>query len=283
MIISVLSGSAAGIASTIGCHPLDTIRTRLQTSAISPHKYGTYKGAVDCARRMVAQEGATSLYKGMAGPLAAQAVYKAVMFGAFRFSSHQLGIDKPRQPKPVSKVFLCGWFAGTVNSFFVCPIELVRNRLMVQRSAETTRYSGIVDCVRQTIRDEGGVKGLWRGQLSTMLRDGPGVGMWFACFQVTKRTLVQTLGFREDSILMLLLSGAMGGVGFWLIALPFDTIKSNIQTTRRMDVGIIGTASKLGLGGLYTGLGISLLRGIPGAGIVFLVQTKTQKLLERQL
>ena len=70
---TVISGTAGGIASILAVHPLDTVRTRLQAAPA-----GAYRGAWHCARVTVRQEGPLALYKGLAWPLAAQGLYKAI-------------------------------------------------------------------------------------------------------------------------------------------------------------------------------------------------------------
>eukprot|EP00512_Aurantiochytrium_limacinum_P014407 CAMPEP_0171572320 /NCGR_PEP_ID=MMETSP0961-20121227/4068_1 /TAXON_ID=87120 /ORGANISM="Aurantiochytrium limacinum, Strain ATCCMYA-1381" /LENGTH=342 /DNA_ID=CAMNT_0012127175 /DNA_START=55 /DNA_END=1083 /DNA_ORIENTATION=+ len=311
----IAAGSVSGVASTLVCHPLDTIRTRLQTEDFIRHRSKAnasvdlktnidanlstrkYRGAVDCFSQTVRREGVSALYKGLSGPLAAQAIYKAVMFGAFGLASRELNLNTFREAhhrQVLLRAFLCGGFAGSVNAFVVCPVELVRNRLMVQQEygvhtpqnrdlgnepPKTTvhnrrpLYNGALDCVRKTVASEpGGIFALWRGLSSTIMRDGPGVGM---SFEATKIALVQGAGWAPASNATLLASGAMGGVGFWLVALPFDTIKSNIQTSHATEsVSIRSVVSRLGIRGLYTGLGVALVRGIPGAGMVFFVQKR---------
>ena len=69
-----ISGTAGGMASILAVHPLDTVRTRLQAAPA-----GAYRGAWHCARVTVRREGPLALYKGLAWPLAAQGLYKAVI------------------------------------------------------------------------------------------------------------------------------------------------------------------------------------------------------------
>ncbi|GBG33113.1 Carrier protein YMC2, mitochondrial [Hondaea fermentalgiana] len=245
-----------------------------------------YRGPLDCLQQTVRHEGVSALYKGLSGPLMAQAVYKAVMFGGFGYASRQLDLATYREAgahdQVLARAFLCGSFAGTLNAFVVCPVELVRTRLMVQQEWSPSGqrggvvYRGAWDCIRQTVTTEaGGPAALWRGLTSTILRDGPGVGMWFGSFEATKLILTKSLEWDPVSNATLLTSGAMGGVGFWLVALPFDTIKSNIQTAHRAeDASIAAVVRRLGLRGLYTGLSVSLVRGVPGAGITFFAQKR---------
>lgn len=96
---SLISGSIAASISTVLCHPIDVVRTELQVNR-------ELLSARECVKRIceylhlpgpsgvivpgahparcyatVKEEGPRGLFKGMSAPLAAQAVYKAVIFG----------------------------------------------------------------------------------------------------------------------------------------------------------------------------------------------------------
>jgi hypothetical protein len=66
---SGVSGSIAGITTTAVVTPLDTARTRLQASQTKASGWTV----LNTVRK---QEGIKALYKGMAAPLTAQAIYK---------------------------------------------------------------------------------------------------------------------------------------------------------------------------------------------------------------
>lgn len=199
----LFAGSLAGMASLVVCYPLDILRTRLQTA-----EAGRFAGVVDCFLRTVRGEGPLALYKGMASPLVAQALQKAVMFSSYGAAQRFLVANRSAAtpataPLLVWELFLCGVFAGSVNTVVAAPIELVRNRLMVQYHQLRSRspfsssataaatdggaplYKGPIDCVRRIVREQG-LRGLWRGTSATLLRDGPGVGAWYASFEFTK-------------------------------------------------------------------------------------------------
>ena len=236
-------------------------------------------------------------------PLAAQAIYKAVIFGAFGLSKRAwTERQAPAAALPLPVIFCCGAIAGGVNSLVVCPVELVRNRLMVQQhtggsgsgGSSVRFYTSSWDCARRVVATEGGPLALWQGLAPTLLRDAPGVGAWFAAFEATKRGLLRggmggIAGGDEGTLApwAVLLSGGIGGVSFWLVALPFDAVKSIVQTQRRKGGGRIRYGRLLhrvaeqerGLLSLYRGLGISAARGFPSAAVVFLVQGKAKERL----
>jgi len=152
--------------------------------------------------------------------------------------------------------FLCGSFAGALNSFFVCPVELVRNRLQVQ----LVKQIGPLGIAKQVISNFG-IAGMWKGWTVTMIRDGLGIGMWFCAFTFTKKTLLNNE--IVDSSLAIPLAGCSAGLCFWSVALPFDCLKSYIQTNSQ-PVSIIQAFSHFGnsVKRLYRGYPIAVLRGL---------------------
>ena len=58
LVRDVVSGSVGAIASTLVVHPLDTVRTRLQTTTAQ-----RFTGAWHCARSTLRLEGVGALYK----------------------------------------------------------------------------------------------------------------------------------------------------------------------------------------------------------------------------
>ncbi|ELR14052.1 carrier superfamily protein [Acanthamoeba castellanii str. Neff] len=278
----LFAGSVAGMVSLAVCYPLDIVRTRLQTTDAS-----RFNGVIDCFAKTVKGEGFLALYKGMSSPLAAQALQKAIMFGAYgaaqRFivGGRDRGTTSSPQPLSTFELLLCGMFAGSVNTVVAAPIELVRNRLMTQYhakaasgAADATFYTGPIDCCKKIVQQHG-LRGLWRGVGPTLLRDGPGVGAWYASFEFVKRLLIpegktaKDLGFSR-----LLLAGAAGGVGYWVTAFPQDTIKSVMQTDKAGKYrNMAHCAQELfregGVPRFYRGFLMGITRGVPGAAATF--------------
>lgn len=80
-----------------------------------------------------------------------------------KFYRKAFGYDKMNQ----SLSILTGASAGATESFVVVPFELVKIRL--QDKASAGKYSGALDVVAKTIRNEG-VLALYNGLESTMWR-----------------------------------------------------------------------------------------------------------------
>ena len=58
----MLAGTVSGWAQVLSGQPFDAVKVRLQTSNV-------YKGTLDCATRIVREEGALAFYKGTVMPL----------------------------------------------------------------------------------------------------------------------------------------------------------------------------------------------------------------------
>ncbi|GLE07377.1 hypothetical protein PINS_up017539 [Pythium insidiosum] len=268
---SVVAGSVSGMASVVVCHPFDTIRTRLQ---ISPHRF---RGFFHCASLTIQRESVLGLYKGFLPPFFSQAVYKSVIFTvSSKLRNDVLPTCSSLQPflTPSSVSLISGAVAGGLNAFLVAPVELVRNRLQVQYESNraTRRYHGTVHCITQVLKQEG-FFAFWRGLSTTVLRDSLGVACYFLGFDFAKRHLTASRQLNDTSVL--LAAGAFGGISFWAIALPFDTIKSLIQvdTTQGKNTTFIATTARLirehGISHLFRGWQAAFSRGIPGAAITF--------------
>ena len=283
----VLSGSVAGVVATASVHPLDTLRTRLQTDlfqASTGNRPPQYSGALDCFRQTVRNEGWRALYRGMASPLAAQGLYKSVIFGVYGSTSRHLASRNPHNKLHMWQVFACGAAAGAANAVVVSPVELVRNRLMVERLDHVgSRRSTPVAVVRRVLATNT-VLGMWRGLTPTVLRDGPGVGAYFAAFEGTRRAVASLYGdayATKPSVI--LLGGAVGGIAFWTVGLPMDAIKSVLQTSEGTGISqVVRVIHRLnGVRGLYKGLSVAISRGIPSAAVTFYVQASASAYLDR--
>jgi len=68
----------------------------------------------------------------------------------------------------------------------------------------------------------------------------------------------------------LLLCGSLGGIAFWSVALPVDTIKSVVQVSEKKMNMIQATrqiVSQHGIGFLFRAWPVAFGRGIPGAAV----------------
>ncbi len=71
--LDFFAGCVAGTLSILACHPLDTIRIRLQS--------GQFSTISECVKSSLKNEGALGLYKGLVPPLVGVSLINASLFG----------------------------------------------------------------------------------------------------------------------------------------------------------------------------------------------------------
>jgi len=262
------AGGAAGCASVVVGHPLDTIKVRMQTTNTA--------GPFNLA-----------LFRGMIAPLSAATFINATVFGSYGLAS-RLYDDYFVETSPrtiidndatttshdsVAKAVLCGSFAGAVQCTLICPMELVKCRLQLQAGTTPTQLISLL------VRDHGPL-GLYRGWWATIWREVPAFGLYFASYDYFKDCIQgwfeQSNNGEEATHAQILtssaLAGGTAGALTWAIVYPVDVIKTHIQTSNKT-MGLISTTRQLvqqhGVRYLFRGLSIALVRAFPVNGTIF--------------
>src|SRR5690606_33887191 len=135
------------------------------------------------------KEGPLAFYKGTLTPLVGIGACVSVQFGAFGFARRQFEIYNASRTALASsnlsyaQYYGAGAFAGLANSVISGPIEHVRIRLQTQPHGKDRLYSGPLDCVRKLAAHEGVLKGIYRGEAVTLMREAQAYGCWFMSFE----------------------------------------------------------------------------------------------------
>ena len=161
------------------------------------------------------------------------------MYGALL--AYQL--PHPDATPTISQIFFAGAGSGLINSVISGPVELCKIKLQLQKNASKTsssssqvtastipRLHGSWDCLRFIVRTQG-VKGLFLGLNSTMLREVPSYGAYFASYEAFCRLLTPTPIVRSDGTKQevdlsgprLMLAGGLAGIAGWISTYPIGT------------------------------------------------------------
>ena len=280
-----VSGTVGGTCLVVAGHPLDTIKVRMQTVAMSTPAGQPlpFNGALDCARQTLAKEGFRGLYKGMASPIAGVSFLYAICFSSYGWAKKVLETT-PGAPLSINRIGWAGAFAGVATTVVTTPIELVKARLQIQYSSGHAQFSGPVDAVVKILK-QNGIRGVYRGTGATLLRDVPGSYAYFAGYEFVRRKFIPEGGDAGDlSPLVLLFAGGMGGVFNWLAIFPIDVIKSRLQTAPEgRYLGMVDCFKKIvsqeGYAALFKGLTPTLIRSFPANAACFLGFEMTLRLI----
>jgi len=268
-----LGGFVSGSLSVIIGHPFDTIKVRLQAG------HSPYASAFDCLRSTVRAEGARALFQGLLSPLLTNSAMNAVTFATWQQTLRLLHFDEKNPNAPLSKVFAAGATAGIVQCSIATPMELVRSRLQVQSKAclQAAPYKGNIDCLRRIFHAEG-VAGLYRGNVSMMLREGPAYGVYFSVYEATKRALCPSLeGGKSEPMWVEALGGATTGALTWATVMPIDVLSTRVQCApetaaaeqKTLQYHAREVMRLHGVLGFYRGLGAAVARGVVLNAAVF--------------
>ncbi|KZT00528.1 mitochondrial carrier [Laetiporus sulphureus 93-53] len=278
-INELVAGSIGGAAQVLVGQPLDTIKTRAQ---IAPK--GMFKGPMDILMQTIRKEGFFALYKGMASPLLGIAGVNSLLFAAYGTSKRILS---PFPQLSLQQIAAAGAMAGAANAILASPVEMFKIRMQGQ-------YGGVGDkrlrdVAREMWAQWGFRKGVMRGYWITVAREIPAYAGFYSAFEFSRRKFADRYGGpTKVPVWALLVSGAGGGIAYWLACYPLDVVKSRVQLRDTPPTGtpvqyiareLLAVVHEGGWTGLFRGLSPSLLRSIPAAASTFAAYEITREWL----
>ncbi|XP_041777460.1 mitochondrial basic amino acids transporter [Anopheles merus] len=174
-----LAGSAAGLAQSIVCSPMELIKTRLQLQDNLPRAAERFSGPMDCTRAIWRREGFRGIFRG----LGITAARDMPGFSSY-FVAYEYMVRCVANPSPFV-ILMAGGLAGTFSWLVTFPLDVVKSRLQADGISGKPQYNGLIDCVRKSHAAEGWAF-LSRGLASTLLRAFP---MNAVCFLVVSYTM----------------------------------------------------------------------------------------------
>lgn len=269
------AGSLAGVANVISGHPFDTIKVRMQM--IDTKLFA-------CIRSIVSKEGLASFYKGVYSPLYSVPAINAVVFGAYETARRTLmrGSDSEMT---IYQGMLAGSWAGLLNCLVVTPVELIKCRQQMEGMGCKGRTTKSLTMLKQIVRNEG-VRGLYKGNLITIMREMPAYAAQFGSYEITKNFLTSKYG---ESQVLNFCAGAFAGFMCWVASYPQDVIKTNLQcgkiySSHRFikDGGIISCARDIykreGVRGFWRGFSACTMRAAIANAFTFVAYEEAKKL-----
>lgn len=190
------SGACAGIIGMTATYPLDMVRGRLTVQAGKE-----YTGILHATRMIVKQEGMIALWRGWLPSVIGVIPYVGLNFSVYEtlkdvvLKHYQL--DDERQLSIFTRL-ACGAVAGTTGQTVAYPLDVVRRRLQMSgwagaqnlhaESGKAIMYSGMTDCFRRTIQEEG-VRALFKGLMPNYVKVVPSIAIAFVSYEQVKELL----------------------------------------------------------------------------------------------
>ncbi|KAK9703483.1 hypothetical protein K7432_010695 [Basidiobolus ranarum] len=237
------------------------------------------------ARLLLVQEagsGYAYLYKGLVPSLLREGSYSTLRMGLYEpFKNLLTSPEAKDQPLPLWRKVIAGGVAGAVGAGITNPTDLVKVRMQAKANAVT--YKSTLDAFIRIYREEGGIRGLYRGVGPTTQRAVLLTASQLASYDQSKQILIG-LNYRGDSVYTHFLASFMAGFMCALTTSPIDLIKSRLmlQKDKNKYTGtwdcMFKTIKYEGFLGLYRGFMLNWLRMGPHTIVTFIVFEELRKL-----
>lgn len=290
---NLIAGGGAGMMEALVCHPLDTIKVRMQLSRRARMPGAKKRGFLTTGYEIVKRETPLGLYKGLGAVLTGIVPKMAIRFTSYEWYKQALASKDGSIGG--RGTFMAGLAAGVTEAVaVVTPMEVVKIRLQSQTHSmsdplDVPKYRNAAHAMFTILREEG-PGALWRGVTLTALRQGSNQAVNFTAY-TEFRALLQKYHNKNDlpgyeTALIGLVSGAMGP----LSNAPIDTIKTRLQKTpgepgQTAMQRIIGITSDMwkqeGTKSFYKGITPRIMRVAPGQAVTFTVYEYLKGILEK--
>lgn len=177
----MLASATASMLSRIPCHPLDTIKAKLQV--------GARGGLWGVLRHTLRTEGLRGLYRGFGAAFVGSGPAGCLYFTTYELAKKGLLSVGPVGQSPFLAHFGAGLLAELVSCALWVPIDVVKERMQVQSTLAAGKpsyaYTGDLHAAATILRTEG-LRGLYRGYGATVLSFGPFSALYFVYYEQLK-------------------------------------------------------------------------------------------------
>ncbi|KAJ7308273.1 hypothetical protein JRQ81_008801 [Phrynocephalus forsythii] len=175
-----IAGSLAGTTAAMMTYPLDLVRARM---AVTPKEM--YSNIVHVFIRISREEGLKTLYRGFVPTILGVIPYAGLSFFTYEtFKKLHAEHSGRSHPYPVERLAF-GACAGLVGQSASYPLDVVRRRMQTAGAMGFT-YGSIIQTMRDIIREEGLVRGLYKGLSMNWVKGPIAVGISFMTFDLMK-------------------------------------------------------------------------------------------------
>lgn len=294
---AVVCALTASYASTAIGYPLDSLKSRLQTTRGNTSFWKT-------AQLVYREEGLMGFYRGMSIPLITIGFVRAASFTIYSETREAFANNNILCRNSIVDAGLTGGTSGACSgaliSFTSCPFELVKVRRQLEFSIAATQGvalrapPGTLDAVREIIRNNG-AGGLYIGFKLHFARDTLGTALYFLEYDAMRHLMGRNRQGEQGPtphwlpihpVTVPFFCGSFAGVTSWALIYPMDVVKTKVQQRALAGQAYRGPYETLyrlirgpdpskpkslpqGILRLYRGLGVSAVRSILTHGLLW--------------
>lgn len=294
---AVVCALSASYISTFAGYPLDSLKSRLQTTK-------TPISVPRIALLVYREEGIIGFYRGLWIPLMTISFVRAASFTIYTrtkefFRDHHL-IDHSKLLGSAAVGGIGGAMAGALISFGSAPFELVKVRRQLEytiaekKGIKLVKPPSTASAVRDIFKTSG-FFGLYTGFYLHFLRDTAGTALYFLEYDGMRHILGRLPSGEQGPTpswspvhpnLVPFVCGSLSGVTSWALIYPMDVVKTKVQQ-RAMAGEMYRSPGETfyrlirgpdpqnprslvaGIARIYRGLGVSALRSVTTHGLLW--------------
>lgn len=213
-----VSGALAGIFVSLCLHPVDTVKTIVQ-SCQPGQKSICYVG-----QSVFSERGLPGLYRGITSNVTSSAPISAIYTFTYESMKEFLLSSLAKEHHSVAHC-TAGAAASIATSFVFTPSERIKQQMQVN-----SKYHNCWNAVQRII-ETGGLRSLYTGWGAVLCRNIPHSIIKFYTYESLKQMLVSSqLPNQQPNTLQTLLCGGLAGSTAALFSTPFDVVKTRLQT-----------------------------------------------------
>lgn len=294
--IEIVSGLAAGFATTTITHPLDLIKVRLQLSnSQSSRPFDSLRNVISgIVQDAKATEAASTLkqprsyyivkqcYRGvvpnLVGNVSAWGLYFALYAEFKQFMA---------TPDGTTKYLTASMLSGISTSLLTNPIWVVKTRMLSTSSRAVNSYKSAFDGIRLIYKKEG-ITTFWRGTVPSFFSVFQ-ASLQFTFYDHAKNYIMEQLHSSTLSTFQYMYASVASKTLSMAIWYPTQVVRSRLQSynfegeKRSLVLVILQIYTKeRGWRGFYRGLGANIMRVLPSTMITFVSYETTKNYLLRQ-
>uniref|UniRef100_S4RUQ1 Solute carrier family 25 member 12 n=1 Tax=Petromyzon marinus TaxID=7757 RepID=S4RUQ1_PETMA len=178
LIGEIIAGGCAGGSQVIFTNPLEIVKIRLQVAG--EITTGPRVSALNVLRDL----GFLGLYKGAKACFLRDIPFSAIYFPVYAHTKSSFA-DEKGHVGPLH-LLTAGAIAGMPAASLVTPADVIKTRLQVAARAGQTTYSGVIDCFRKILSEEG-PRALWKGAGARVCRSSPQFGVTLLTYELLQQ------------------------------------------------------------------------------------------------
>eukprot|EP01060_Flectonema_neradi_P024386 TRINITY_DN3318_c1_g1_i1.p1 TRINITY_DN3318_c1_g1~~TRINITY_DN3318_c1_g1_i1.p1 ORF type:complete len:280 (+),score=37.79 TRINITY_DN3318_c1_g1_i1:87-926(+) len=162
--------------------------------------------------------------------------------------------------RPVWFDLMSGGAGGGAAKTATAPIQ----RLVIMQQLNEINENRVISSLKRISSTEG-LRGLWRGNLVTILHRVPYSGSSFLLYEKSKQLLLSHSKSDVPTPTDRALSGCVAGAGAAAITYPLDTLRTHLSVGARRSVFSVVRSifSNSGPSGFYQGMSLSVFQKVP--------------------